>query len=182
MFTLIQSILRESVKELNRRFVQEPEDTLVLADIKTIAKLMRLCRKDGVVEETSILPENAGGEERAAFMQIDCSNTFDKLLICAAMLVDDGVSPDGLITLGTEAYPPRIDFCLGRRAGYSNPYDYSWFDEESDYNGKDCMDYLRQWYFSDEENRRHFLEYYEVAMAMRLDGNTAWELSMQLRS
>lgn len=182
MFTLIQSILRESVKELNSQFVQEPEDTLVLVDIKTIAKLMTLCHKDGVVEETSILPENADEQERAAFMKIDCSNTFDKLLICAAMLVEDGVSPDGLITLGTEAYPPRIDFGLGRRAGYSNPYDYSWFDEESEVSGMDCMDYLRQWYFADEDNRKHFLEYYEVAMAIGLDGNTAWELSQQLWS
>lgn len=182
MFTLIQSILRESAKELNRQFVHEPEDTLVLTDIKTIAKLMELCHKDGIVEETSLLPENADDQERAAFRKIDCSNNFDKLLICAAMLVADGVSPDGLITLGTEAYPPRIDFGLGRRAGYSNPYDYSWFDEESEVSGMDCMDYLKQWYFSSEENREHFLEYYEVAMEMQLDGNTAWELSMQLWS
>lgn len=182
MFTLIQSILKESVKEFNRQYVQDQEDALVLTDIKSIAKLMKLYHKDGIVEEISLLPENASDKERSAFMQIDCSSNFDKFLICAAMLVDDGISPDGLITLGTEAYPPRIDFSLGRRAGYSNPYDYSWFDEESGYNHKDCMDYLRQWYFSSEENRKHFLEYYEVAMEMQLDANMAWELSMQLWS
>lgn len=171
----MQSILRETVKQINNN-IQDSENQLVLTDLGSICTLMKLWHSDTILQENSLLPKNASDAEREAFNKINTSDMFDKLLMCACMLVEDGVSPDGIITLGTEAYPPRIDFGLGKRGGYCNPYDYSWFEEESKVTHMDCMDYVRQWYFADAKNREHFAKYYEVAAKTDMTPEMAWEL------
>lgn len=61
---------------------------------------------------------------------------FEALLMFAWCLIDDGFSKDMYIHLGYTYYKQRYH-------GKNNPYDISWFEET--YNGKDGLDYMKDW-------------------------------------
>lgn len=168
---MVKTLMGLVVNEFNN----QSNESVVMADYTAIAKLIKLCLRD---KDRSVLSPHASEEERKAFDEIDHSNTFDKLLVCAAMLAGDGYGPEELETLGTKYYPPYLEWQLGLKDDYSNPYDMSWFDEESSFNHKDCMQYVRDWYSRSEENRKIFAEYYKVAKELHLTESKAWNLSM----
>ena len=64
-----------------------------------------------------------------------CSD-FEALFMLASMLVDDKKDPDTILELGTVGYSRRNKY--GR-----NPYDYSWFEEET--RDGDFLDSVKKW-------------------------------------
>ena len=171
---IVKTLIGLVVDEFNN----QSDESVVMTDYSAIAKIIKLCLRD---KDRSILSPHASEEERKAFDEINLSDTFDKLLVCAAMLADDGYGPEELETLGTEAYPPYLEYQLGMKDDYSNPYDMSWFEAESEFNNKDCMQYVKDWYNRTEENRKIFNEYYEAAKELHLTERKAWNLSMLIR-
>ena len=142
----IMQIMQATIAEINSK--QEKEDQILMVSIKDFGELIDLFCKDAVRGEARILPDTASAKEEMQYMEADCSNTFDKLLVLAAMLVEDHMPAECVMTLGTTAY---------RGKNNNNPYDYSWFEgvvEESD---KTMLDYVHQWYAAYEDNRKHFM-------------------------
>ena len=135
-----------------------------------LAMLLHLFQQDAIIEETSLLPETAGEAERMAYMDMDFSPNFAKFLILAAMLVQDNQKPSAILRLGKQSYTGS--FSIER----SNPYNYSWFDQESEFNHKTCLDYVQAWYRRSEENQERFLQYYNLAKAMDLDEDMVWDM------
>ena len=165
----IMQIMQATIAEINSK--QEKEDQILMVSIKDFGELIDLFCKDAVRGETRILPDTASAKEEMQYMEADCSNTFDKLLALAAMLVEDKMPAECIMSLGTTAY---------RGKNNNNPYDYSWFEgvvEESD---KTMLDYVHQWYAAYEDNRKHFMRYYKLAERMGLTSDIVWEMCMAI--
>lgn len=165
----IMQIMQATIAEVN--FMQEKEDQILMGSIRDFAELINLFCKDAIGEETRILPDTAGAKEKAQYNEADCSNTFDKLLMLAAMLVEDKRPFTDVMTIGTGSY-----------GGKNNPYDYSWFEGEVEESDRTILDYVHRWYAAYPENRTHFARYYKLAEGMRLTSDIVWEMCMAIYS
>lgn len=142
----------------------EAEQELIFGTFAAFKELIDLWRKDAINDETSILPDTAAPEEREQFEYENAGNTFDKLFILAAMLVDDDMPESAIYDIGTENY-----------TGVNNPYDYSWFDGEVKCTGKTMLDYVVEWYGAYDQNKKHFSRYYSLAKALGMTPVMVWD-------
>lgn len=159
----IQNVISVYNNELSSN--GEPEQQILFGTFAAFKELLDLWHRDAIMEETRILPATASAEESTQYMEQDCSSTFDKLLMLAAMLVDDGMPEEAIEDIPTEHYP----------TGGNNPYDYSWFDGEVECTGKTMLEYVADWYGAYEQNRRHFGRYYNLAKALGLTPDMVWD-------
>lgn len=165
----IMQIMQATIAEVNSN--QENENQILMGSTRDFAEFIHLFCKDAVREETRILPDTAGAEERMQYEEEECSNTFDKLLMLAAMLVDDGMKPDCIMKIGTPSYH-----------GNNNPYCFSWFEGEVKKTGRTILQYVQRWFAAYADNRNHFMRYYRLAESLKLTPDIVWEMCMAIYS
>lgn len=158
----IQNVISTYNAQLNND--NAPEQQILFGTFAAFKELMDLWRKDAINSGTSILPDTATREEREQFEYEDAGATFDKLMLLAAMLVDDDMPEDAINDIGTEDY-----------GGENNPYDYSWFDGEIKCTNKTMLDYVVEWYNAYDQNKRHFGRYYNLVKALGMTPDMVWD-------
>lgn len=162
----IQNVISAYNEQLSR--YGESGQQILFGTFAAFKELMALWHKDAIIEETRILPATASAKEESQYMDQDCSSTFDKLMMLAAMLVEDNQPEERICQLGTTTYVNSV-------ASHNNPYDYSWFDGEVECSGKTMLEYVVDWYNAYDQNKMHFSRYYNLARALGMTPDMVWD-------
>jgi hypothetical protein len=163
---VIAGTIQNVISAYNEHLAEDGEtgQQILFGTFAAFKELLELWHKDAIIDETSFLPDTASAEERKQFMEENCSNSFDKLMMLAAMLVDDNKPESAIYDIGTEDYD-----------GENNPYDYSWFEGEIKCADKTILDYVVEWYSAYDQNKKHFRRYYDLAKALGLTPGMVWD-------
>jgi len=119
-----------------------------------IAKYLRISEQDAETLESKYL--------HAEYFDLDemykkdlPATQFELVFLLASMLVDDNVKVDYIERLGTVGYKKDI--------GHSNPYDYSWYEEQfsdQDNDYEDVLEYIQEQYKHNNDFNKLFKEVY----------------------
>lgn len=134
---------------------------VIVCTYGNVLRFSRLVKEDYYECKTNFLPDTVSAAEKTAYKNTVSSTPFEMLMLLAAGLAQDKMPVEQIMNVGTTKYN-----------GEFNPYDWSWFEMENEFNGKDPLDYIREWYKAYEANRVHFRKYYDLAKEMHI--KTDW--------
>ena len=121
---------------------------------KDIAKYLDISETDAEVIETKYLHKEYFDLDEIYKKDLLASE-FELVFLLAAMLVDDNAKVDDIERLGTVGYKKNI--------GHSNPYDYSWYEEQfsdQDNDYEDVLEYIQEQYKHNDDFNKSFKEVY----------------------
>lgn len=121
---------------------------------KDIAKYLDISETDAEIIEMKYLHKEYFDLDEIYKKDLPATQ-FELVFLLASMLVDDNAKVDHIERLGTVGYKKEI--------GHSNPYDYSWYedefsDQDNDYN--DLLEYIKEQYKHNDNFNKSFKEVY----------------------
>lgn len=121
---------------------------------KDIAKYLGISETDAEVIESKYLHKEYFDLDEMYKKDLPATQ-FELVFLLASMLVDDNAKVDHIERLGTVGYKKEI--------GHSNPYDYSWYEEEfsdQDNDYEDVLIYIQEQYKHNDDFNKSFKEVY----------------------